>query len=118
MTALSPPLLSWFGVLALSVARDVVATAYLEIAGDRLEGLGFFWAAALGVVVFGPSIIIFGYAMKIGPSYIATVGVWAVGIYAANALVGVLAFGDTFSWRTAAGLITACVTVILLKPTD
>jgi multidrug transporter EmrE-like cation transporter len=55
--------------------------------------------------------------MKIGPSYIATVGVWAVGIYAANAIAGVLVFGDTFSWRTAVGLIAACVTVILLKPT-
>ena len=49
---------------------------------------------------------------------IATVGVRAVVIYAANASVGVLACGDPFSWRTAAGLIAACATVILLEPTD
>jgi drug/metabolite transporter (DMT)-like permease len=117
MTTISPTLLTWFGVLALSVACDVGATAYLKIAGDRFQGLGFFWAAMLGVVVFGPSIITFGYAIKIGPSYIATVGVWAVGIYAANAVVGVLVFGDMFSWRTAVGLIAAGLTVVLLKPT-
>ena len=116
MTTVSPALLSWFGVLALSVACDVGATAYLKIAGDRLQGLGFFWAALLGVVVFAPAIITFAYAMKIGPSYIATVGVWAVGIYAANAVVGVLVFGDAFGWRTAAGIIAACATVVLLKP--
>ena len=45
-------------------------------------------------------------------------GVWAVGIYAANAVAGVLVFRDTFSWRTALGIITACVTVVLLKPTE
>ena len=117
MTTVSPTLLTWFGVLAVSVACDVGATAYLKIAGDRLQGFGFFWATVLGVVAFSPAIITFGYAMKIGPSYIATVGVWAVGIYAANAIAGVLVFGDTFSWRTAVGLIAACVTVILLKPT-
>ena len=118
MTTFSPTLLVWFGVLALSVACDVGATAYLKIAGDRLQGSGFFWAAVLGVVVFAPAIITFGYAMKIGPSYIATVGVWAVGVYAANAIAGVLIFGDSFSWRTAVGIMTACVTVVLLKPTE
>jgi multidrug transporter EmrE-like cation transporter len=118
MTTVSPTLLAWFGVLTLSVACDVGATAYLKIAGDRLQGSGFFWAAVLGVVVFAPAIITFGYAMKIGPSYIATVGVWAVGVYAANAIAGVLVFGDTFSWRTAVGIMTACVTVVLLKPTE
>jgi drug/metabolite transporter (DMT)-like permease len=107
----------WFSMLALSVACDVGATAYLKVAGDRLQGLGFFWATVLGVVAFAPSIIAFGYAMKIGPSYIATVGIWAVGVYAANAVVGVLAFGDPFSWRTAAGIGAACATVMLLKPT-
>jgi drug/metabolite transporter (DMT)-like permease len=115
MTTMSPTLL-WFGVLAISVAFDVAATAYLKLAGERLEGLGFFWAALLGVAVFGPSIMTFGYALKIGPSYIATVGIWAVGVYAANAAVGVLAFGDPWSWRTAAGIVAACVTVVLLKP--
>jgi drug/metabolite transporter (DMT)-like permease len=109
-------MLVWFGVLAISVAFDVAATAYLKLAGDRLQGLGFFAAAILGVAVFGPSIIAFSYAMKIGPAYIATVGTWAVGIYAANAAVGVLAFGDPWSWRTAAGIVAACVTVVLLKP--
>ncbi len=117
MTTVSPSLLSWFGLLALSVVFDVAATAYLKIAGDRVQGFGFFSAAVLGVVVFGPAIVTFGYALKIGPSYIATVGIWAVGIYAANAVAGVLLFGDTFSWRTAAGILAACVTVVLLKPT-
>lgn len=107
----------WAGLLLLSVMADAGATAYLKIAGDRLEGLGFFWAAVIGVVAFAPSIVLFGYAMKAGPSYIATVGVWAVGIYAANAVVGVLAFGDAFSARTALGIAAACVTVVLLKPT-
>jgi drug/metabolite transporter (DMT)-like permease len=114
----STTVLTWLGVLAVSVAFDVGATAYLKVAGDRFQGLGFFWAAVLGVAVFGPSIMTFGYAMKIGPSYIATVGIWAVGIYAANAAVGVLAFGDPFSWRTAAGILAAGLTVVLLKPVE
>jgi multidrug transporter EmrE-like cation transporter len=116
MTSISTSLLLWFGVLALSVACDVGATAYLKLAGERLQGAGFFGAAVLGAVAFAPSIIAFAYAMKIGPSYIATVGIWAVGVYAANAVVGVLAFGDPFGWRTLAGIVTACVTVFLLKP--
>jgi multidrug transporter EmrE-like cation transporter len=86
----------WFGVLAISIACDVGATAYLKVAGDRLHGFGFLWAAVIGVVAFAPSIMIFGYAMKIGPSYIGTVGIWTVGVYAANAVVGVIAFGDPF----------------------
>jgi drug/metabolite transporter (DMT)-like permease len=106
----------WFSVLAFSVACDIGATAYLKVASDRLQGFGFFWAAVLGVAVFAPSIMSFGYAMKIGPSYIATVGIWAVGVYAANAVVGVLAFGDPFSWRTVLGVAAACFTVVLLKP--
>ncbi len=106
----------WFGVLALSVLLDVGATAYLKVAGDRLGGLGFFGAAVLGAVAFAPSIIAFGYAMKIGPTYVATVGVWAVGVYAGNALVGVVAFGDPFGWRTVAGVGAACGAVVLLKP--
>ena len=106
----------WFTVLAISIACDVGATAYLKLAGDRLQGFGFFWAAVLGVVAFAPSIMTFGYAMKIGPSYIGTVGIWAVGVYAANAAVGVIAFGDPFSWRTVLGVSAACVTVLLLKP--
>jgi multidrug transporter EmrE-like cation transporter len=118
MAFMSPTLLLWFSALALSVVCDVGATAYLKITGDRLQGFGFFWAAVLGVVAFAPSIIAFGYAMKTGPSYIATVGIWAVGIYAANAIVGVVAFDDRFDWRTAIGIGAACVTVILLKPTE
>jgi multidrug transporter EmrE-like cation transporter len=106
----------WFGVLAISVACDVGATAYLKVAGDRLQGFSFFWAAVLAVAVFAPSIMTFGYAMKIGPSYVATVGIWAVGVYAANAVVGVLTFGDPFSWRMVLGVAAACVTVVLLKP--
>ncbi len=107
----------WFAVLALSVLLDVGATAYIKVASDRVQGFGFFWAAVLGAAAFAPSIIAFGYAMKLGPSYIATVGIWAVGVYAANALVGVLIFGDGFGWRTVAGLAAACLTVVLLKPT-
>ena len=106
----------WFSVLALSIACDSGATAYLKVAGDRLQGFGFFWAAVLGVVAFAPSIMTFGYALKIGPSYIGTVGIWAVGIYAANAVVGVMAFGDPFSWRTVLGVSAACATVLLLRP--
>ena len=109
-------MLFWFGALALSVACDVAATAYLKVAGERLHGLGFFGAAMLGALAFAPSIIAFGYAMKSGPSYIATVGVWAVAVYAGNALVGVMVFGDSFGWRTVGGIIAACVTVVLLKP--
>ncbi len=116
MTMLSPTMLLWVATLALSVACDVAATAYLKIAGDRLQGMGFFSAAMLGAVAFAPSIVAFAYAMKIGPSYIATVGIWAVGVYAANALVGVLVFGDPFSWRTIAGVAAACLTIALLKP--
>lgn len=111
-----PVILVWCGVLAVSVACDVGATAYLKVAADRLQGLGFFWAAVLGVAVFAPSIMSFGYAMKIGPSYIATVGIWAVGVYAANAVVGVLVFGDAWSWRTVVGISAACLAVIMLKP--
>jgi multidrug transporter EmrE-like cation transporter len=110
-------MLLWFGVLAVSVAFDVGATAYLKVAGERLQGLGFLSASVLGVVAFAPSIITYGYAIKIGPSFIATIGIWAVGVYAANAIVGVLAFGDGFDWRTVAGIMMACVTVVLLKPT-
>jgi multidrug transporter EmrE-like cation transporter len=108
----------WFSVLALSIACDAVATAYLKVASDRLQGFGFFWATVLGVVAFAPSIMTFGYAIKSGPSYIATVGIWAVGVYAANAIVGVTAFGDSFSWRTVLGVGAACATVLLLKPAE
>ena len=117
MTSISPSVLLWIGALALSAASDVGATAYLKVAGDRLQGFGFLWAALFGAAAFAPSIIAFAYAMKLGPSYIATVGVWAVGVYVANAIVGVVAFGDAFSWRTLAGVIAACVTVFLLRPT-
>jgi hypothetical protein len=71
----------------------------------------------IGVVAFAPSIMLFGYALKMGSSYLAMVRVWAVGVYAANALVGLLAFGDDFSYRTGLGLITGLATVVLLKPT-
>ena len=113
---LSHSILIWALILVLSVAFDVGATAYLKISGDRLSGLGFFGAAVLGVAVFAPSIVSFGYAMKIGPSYLATVGVWAVGVYAANAVVGIFAFNDPFSARTAVGLVAAGATIALLKP--
>jgi hypothetical protein len=107
----------WLGVLLISVACDVGATVYLKLAADRIQGLGFFWASVAGVVAFAPSIVAFGYGIRLGPSYIATVGLWAVGVYAANAAVGVLAFGDPFGMRTALGLIAACAAVVLLKPT-
>jgi drug/metabolite transporter (DMT)-like permease len=116
MTTMFPMTLVWIGVLLVSIAGDVCATAYLKVASDRLQGLGFFWATVLGVVAFAPSIMTFGYAMKIGPSYIATVGIWAVGVYAANAVVGVLAFGDVMTWRTVVGIGAACVAVMMLKP--
>ncbi len=107
---------SWAMILLLSVAGDAMATAYLKISGDRIDGLGFFGAAVGGVVVFAPSIVLFGYALKTGPSYIATVGIWAVGVYAVNAVLGFLVFGDTFSLRAALGIGLACLTVVLLKP--
>lgn len=117
MTTMFPTILIWFSVLAVSIACDVGASAYLKVAGDRHQGLGYFAAALLGVVAFAPSIMTFGYAMKLGPSYMATVGIWAVGVYAANAVVGMLAFGDLWSWRTVFGMTAACVTVVMLKPT-
>ena len=86
------------------------------MAGDRLDGLGVFSTALFRVVAFVPSIILFGYAIRAGPSYIATVGLWAVGVYAANAVVGVVAFGDAFSVRAAVGFATACATVALVTP--
>jgi multidrug transporter EmrE-like cation transporter len=107
---------TWALFLVLSIAGDVGATAYLKIAGDRIDGLGFFWAAVLGVAAFAPSIILFGYALQAGPSYIATVGIWAVGVYAVNAALGFVAFGDVFSVRAALGIVLACITIILLKP--
>jgi hypothetical protein len=85
----SPTIAPWLGVLLLSVAFDVGATAYLKLAGDRIDGVGFFLASVLGVVAFAPSIVAFGYGLKLGPSYVATVGVWAVGVFTANALLGV-----------------------------
>src|SRR3954447_25233686 len=99
MSTVFSPTLVWFCVLALSVVADVGATAYLKVAGDNLHGFGFLSAALFGAAAFAPSIIAFAYAIKIGPSYIATVGVWAVGVYVANAVVGVMAFGEAFSWR-------------------
>jgi multidrug transporter EmrE-like cation transporter len=54
----------------------------------------------------------------IGPISIATVGVWAAGVYAANAVVGILVFGDNFSPRIIAGLLAACATIALLNPSD
>jgi hypothetical protein len=106
----------WAGLLLLSVVADALATVYLKLAGDRIDGLSFFWAAAVGVVAFAPSIMLFGFAMKSGPSYLVTVGVWAVGVYAVNAIVGVVVFGDAFGVRTGLGIAAACLAVMLLKP--
>lgn len=117
MPSLAPSLLPWFAVLFASVAFDAGATAYLKVASDRLSGGGFLGAALLGALAFTPSILAFAYAIRIGPSYIATVGIWAVGVYVVNALVGIAAFGDAFSWRVVLGIVTACVTIVLLKPT-
>jgi multidrug transporter EmrE-like cation transporter len=111
-----PALAVWAALLVVSVLADVVATAYLKVAGDRLGNAGFVWAAAAGVLVFAPSIVAFGYALRAGPSYAATVGTWAVGVYAGNAVAGVMLFGDSASWRLAAGLAAAAVAVGLLKP--
>jgi multidrug transporter EmrE-like cation transporter len=108
---------AWVAALAASVAFDAGATAYLKVAGDRMSGLGFLWAAVGGVVAFTPSIILFGYAVKTGPSYIATVGIWAAGVCAANAVVGIAAFGEPFGWRAATGVAMAGAAVVLLKPT-
>jgi multidrug transporter EmrE-like cation transporter len=107
---------AWAGLLLLSIVADAGATAYLKLAGDRLDGLSFLWATVVGVAAFAPSIILFGLAMKSGPSYLATVGVWAVGIYAANAVVGVVAFDDAVDVRTALGIAAACLAVVLLTP--
>jgi multidrug transporter EmrE-like cation transporter len=116
--AISSATAAWLGLLLSSALCDVVATAFLKVASDRIHGAGFLWAAILGVAIFGPSIIMFGYAMRIGPSYLATAGIWAVGVYALNAVVGVMVFGDPFGWRIAAGMATACATVALLMPTQ
>jgi hypothetical protein len=72
--------------------------------------MNFFVVAVLGVLVFAPSIILIGCALKNGPTYIATTGIWAVGVYAMNTAVGVFAF------RVALGMVNACPTVVLLKP--
>src|SRR4029079_8836059 len=100
----------------LSVLADVGASVYLKVAGDRIDGMGFFFAGVVGVVVFAPSIVLIGYALKAGPSYIATLGTWAVGVYALNTVAGVVAFHDPFTPRVALGMALACVTVVLLKP--
>jgi drug/metabolite transporter (DMT)-like permease len=105
----------WLTLLIFSVLADVAAMAYLKVAADRIRGAGFLWATILGIAVFGPSIVTFGYAMRIGPSYLATVGIWTVGVYATNAMVGVMVFGDPFGWRIAAGMVTACASVVLLN---
>jgi multidrug transporter EmrE-like cation transporter len=105
----------WFGLLCLSILCDVIATAYMKVAGERVEGRGFFVAAVIGVVVFAPSIVTFGYAMRVGSSYLATVGVWVVGIFTGNAIVGIYAFGDRLNLRTALGIAAACLTVVLLR---
>jgi multidrug transporter EmrE-like cation transporter len=107
---------TWSLFLIFSIAGDVAATTYLKLAGDRIDGLSFFWAAVIGVIAFAPSIILFGYALQAGPSYIATIGIWAVGVFAVNAALGFLAFGDVFSFRAALGIVLACVTIVLLKP--
>ena len=114
--ALSVTTLGWTSLLLFSIAGDAAATAYLKLAGDRIDGLGFFWASVAGVAMFAPSIVLFGYALKAGPSYVATVGIWAVGVYAVNTVLGVVAFGDAFNARLALGIAAACLTVVLLKP--
>ena len=113
---LSSPSPGWLALLLLSIAADAGATAYLKLAGERIGGLGFFWANVAGVAMFAPSIMLFGYALKAGPPYVATVGIWAIGVYAANAVLGVVAFGDAFNARLALGVAAACLTVVLLKP--
>ena len=59
---------AWAGFLALSVVADAGATASLKVAGDRIDGFGFFWAAVVGLVAFAPSIVLFGYALRSGSS--------------------------------------------------
>ena len=54
--------------------------------------------------------------MRVGPSYLATVGIWAVGVYALNAVVGVMVFGDPSVGGSRPESATACATVALLKP--
>jgi multidrug transporter EmrE-like cation transporter len=107
--------LAWPALLAASIFFDVLATAYLRVAGERVAGLGYFLAATAGLVIFAPSIVAFGYALRAGPSYLATVGVWVVGILAGNALIGIVAFGDRLDLRTALGIAAACLTVLLLR---
>jgi hypothetical protein len=111
-----PTPMFWAGCLLLSVVADAGATAYLKAAGDRIDGAGFFGATLVGVAAFAPSIVLFGYALRSGPSYIATVGIWAVGVYTVNAVVGLFAFGDSFNIRVTLGIVTASLTVMLLKP--
>jgi multidrug transporter EmrE-like cation transporter len=107
---------TWSIVLIASILLDTLASVYLKVASDRLDGSGFFLASVAGVVAFAPSIILLGYALKIGPSYLATVGLWFVGAYVANAVVGVIAFDDPFTARAAAGIVVACLAVFLLTP--
>jgi multidrug transporter EmrE-like cation transporter len=106
----------WLTLIFLSVLADVGATIYLKVSGDRIDGMGFFLAAVIGVAVFAPSIVLIGYALKAGPPYVATIGIWAVGVYAMNTVAGVVVFRDPFTARVALGMAMACVTVVLLKP--
>jgi hypothetical protein len=107
---------TWVLVLLASMLLDAVASAYLNAIGERYEGSGFFLATVVGVVAFAPSIILLGYALKIGPSYIASVGAWFIGAYLANAIVGIVAFDDPFTTKTVAGIVIACIAVVLLTP--
>jgi hypothetical protein len=105
-------------VLFVSVAFDVGATPPPTSSWPATGSAA--WASAGQVssvwFVFAPSIISFGWGLDLRPSYVATVGIWAVGVDAANTVIGMVAFGDPFGARTALGGVVARITVFLLKP--
>ena len=103
----------WMGLLIASILFDVGATAYLKWAGDRFSDT-FLLANVLGIAIFAPAIVTFGYALREGSSYLVTTLVWLVGLTLGNTLVGVLVFGDPFGAARAVGLGTALVALVLL----
>jgi multidrug transporter EmrE-like cation transporter len=103
----------WASLLAISIACDVVATAYLKWAGDRFAA-NFFAANLASIALFAPAIVTFGYALRVGSSYLVTTLVWLVGLTVGNTLVGTLVFGDPFGPARAAGLGAAMIALVLL----
>jgi multidrug transporter EmrE-like cation transporter len=103
----------WTGLLGVSILCDVVATAYLKWAGDRFAD-NFLAANLASIALFAPAIVTFGYALRVGSSYLATTLVWLVGLTVGNTVVGVLVFGDPFGLAKVAGIGAAVAALVLL----